>query len=213
MATYKNGISGTFYGKVGTVVGSTWNGIDYMRSLPRKSKRPPTEAQKAQRSKLSLAISFLSPVSELINIGFRNDTMKKSGFNTATSYLLQECITGNYPDFSIDFSKVLISSGNLTGAWNTTLASESAGSLLINWTDNSGSGTARSTDQAMILVYDSAGDRHIYNLDGASRSSAGDIVFLPADFSGSEVDVWIGFRSLSRNSVSTSIYAGRVEVA
>jgi len=37
MGTYNKGILGAFYGKVGTVVGSTWRGKDVMRSLPRKS--------------------------------------------------------------------------------------------------------------------------------------------------------------------------------
>jgi len=213
MATYKNGIAGPFSGKIGPVVGSTWNGIDYMRSLPRKSTRPPTEGQKAQRMKMSMAISFLSPVSELVNACFKGETLKKSGFNEATSHLIREAIVGTYPDFAIDYSQVLISSGSLTGAWNAVASSGSAGSLTVNWTDNSGSGTAKSTDQAIILVYNPAGARYLYTVEGASRSSASATMTLPADYSGDEVEVWIGFRSLNQQRISTSIYAGRVVVA
>jgi len=213
MATYKNGIAGTFSGKVGPVVGSNWNGIDYMRSLPRKSSRPPTERQKAQRLKMSIAISFLSPVSELVNVGFKTDTSKKSGFNEATSHIIQEAIVGTYPDFALDYSHVLISSGNLTGAWNAEASSASAGLLTVRWTDNSGSGTAKSTDQAIVLVYNPAGARYVYDMEGAGRGEGEHTMTLPSDFSGDAVEVWVSFRSVNRQRISTSIYAGRVLMA
>lgn len=34
MGTIKQGILGGFSGKVGNVVGASWKGIDYIRSLP-----------------------------------------------------------------------------------------------------------------------------------------------------------------------------------
>lgn len=40
MGTIKKGILGGFSGKVGTVVGGSWKGISYMRSLPQKVKKP-----------------------------------------------------------------------------------------------------------------------------------------------------------------------------
>jgi hypothetical protein len=42
MGTIKQGILGGFSGKVGTVVGASWKGIAYMRSLPQKVKNPRT---------------------------------------------------------------------------------------------------------------------------------------------------------------------------
>ena len=36
MAKYSNGINGPFIGKVGNVVGSSRNGVYYMKSLPDK---------------------------------------------------------------------------------------------------------------------------------------------------------------------------------
>ncbi|HEY1061659.1 MAG TPA: DUF6266 family protein, partial [Daejeonella sp.] len=69
MGTYKKGILGSFSGKVGTVVGSSWNGIEYMRSLPKPSSKAPTDLQMLQRAKLGMATGFLQPISALINIG------------------------------------------------------------------------------------------------------------------------------------------------
>lgn len=82
--------------------------------------------------------------------------------------------------------------------------------VAITWTDNSGSGTARSTDKAVILVYNPAKSKHIYTLAGASRNTAIETIILPADFSGDRVEVWITFISANNKSISTSIYAGNI---
>ena len=50
MGKIKQGILGGFKGKVGTVIGSSWNGIAYMRGLPQSQKDPKTAAQLSQRS-------------------------------------------------------------------------------------------------------------------------------------------------------------------
>ena len=50
MGKIKQGILGGFRGKVGTVIGASWNGIAYMRGLPQSVKNPKTAAQQAQRA-------------------------------------------------------------------------------------------------------------------------------------------------------------------
>lgn len=50
MGKIKQGILGGFKGKVGTVIGASWNGIAYMRGIPQSQKDPKTAAQMAQRA-------------------------------------------------------------------------------------------------------------------------------------------------------------------
>ena len=50
MGKIKQGILGGFKGKVGTVIGASWNGIAYMRGLPQSVRNPKTAAQEAQRA-------------------------------------------------------------------------------------------------------------------------------------------------------------------
>ena len=50
MGKIKQGILGGFKGKVGTVIGSSWNGIAYMKGLPQSQKNPNTLAQQKQRN-------------------------------------------------------------------------------------------------------------------------------------------------------------------
>ena len=50
MGKIKQGILGGFKGKVGTVIGSSWNGIAYMKGLPQSQKDPKSAAQMRQRT-------------------------------------------------------------------------------------------------------------------------------------------------------------------
>lgn len=50
MGKTKQGILGGFKGKAGTVIGSSWNGIAYMKGLPQSQKNPNTLAQQRQRN-------------------------------------------------------------------------------------------------------------------------------------------------------------------
>ena len=59
MGKIKQGILGGFKGKVGTVIGASWNGIAYMRGLPQSVKNPKTAAQQAQRA-------FFAEVQDLV---------------------------------------------------------------------------------------------------------------------------------------------------
>lgn len=214
MGTYKKGILGSFSGKVGTVVGSSWNGIEYMRSLPKPSTKAPTDLQLQQRIKLALAAGFLRPISSLVNLGYKSLAVKKSGYNVATAQVIAEAITGTYPEFEIDYSKVLFSKGNLTGPWNAVSSSVMPAVLNITWTDNSGSGTAKATDKAVLLVYNQYKSQFVFITDtGAERSSGSDTLALPSIFSGDTVEVWIAFISADKKTISTSIHAGQVVVA
>ena len=78
MGTIKKGILGGFSGKVGTVVGSSWKGISYMRSLPLKVRNPRTLRQLDQRSKFAIALGYLKPLNGLLRIGWKLNANKQS---------------------------------------------------------------------------------------------------------------------------------------
>jgi len=49
MGKIRQGILGGFRGKVGTVVGSYWNGIFYMKALPLSTKKSRSGSQTMQQ--------------------------------------------------------------------------------------------------------------------------------------------------------------------
>lgn len=213
MGKYKKGILGAFSGKIGTVVGSSWKGIEYMRSLPRPSTKAATDQQMIQRAKFALVSAFFRSASALINMGYQSLAQGKSGYNVATSDFIADAIIGTYPDFEIDYSKVLFSKGTLTGAYGVNAVSES-GSVKVSWDDNSNSGTAKASDQIVILVYNPDKGQFVYDINtGALRSAGEDTLLMPVEFLGDTVEVWVAFMTPDKKIFSTSMYVGQVLIA
>jgi hypothetical protein len=71
MGTIKKGILGGFLCKVGTVVGGSWKGISYMRSLPQSIKNPHTDGQMSQHTKFVLALSLLKLMTAFLRTGWK----------------------------------------------------------------------------------------------------------------------------------------------
>ena len=212
MGIIKQGILGGFSGKVGTVIGGSWRGISYMRSHALKIKNPRTEAQVSQRSKFTLALSFLKPITNVLRTGFKLYANKQTAFNAAMSYTLANAITGDYPDFELNFASALISRGTLTAAANG-LAAAADGKVTVSWEDNTGIGTAKATDKALIAVLNPSKGEGLSDNVGSARSAGSQIIDIPADWMGDEVQVYLGFVSEDAKEVANSVYLGSVTVA
>ena len=133
MGKYNQGILGAFSGKVGNVVGSSINGVDYMRSLPRKSTKTPTLPQLMQRAKFALMADFLRPLGAVVKVGFQSRKKGLTPYNAASSYNLEHAITGTYPNFVVDYPEVIFSKGNLLVVTDPEIATTVAAELEINW--------------------------------------------------------------------------------
>ncbi len=213
MAKLSQGILGGISGKVGTVVGGSWKGIDYIRSKPAQVANPRTEGQVAQRTKFSATIEFLQPLNPFLKIGYKNYANKKTAFNAAMSYVLQNAITGTAPNFTVDYQNALVSRGSLTKALNPNAVSTNVAEIDFTWSNNAGSGNALATDKAMLVVYNPSDKSATYTTAGADRSTGAATIQVPATFSGDNVEVYIAFISADGVAVSDSIYVGQITVA
>ena len=214
MGTIKQGILGGFSGKVGTVIGSSWKGISYMRGQAQHVKNPRSSGQMDQRSKFNLVLNFLQPNVPYIRIGYKSQAAKQTEFNAAMSYLLKNAVTGSYPNYALDFTEVMVSKGGLTqvtGAAVNWTAAQSK--LTFNWTDNSGVGNALATDKAMPFVYNKDKNETIYNTAGATRTTHTMDVTVPNNWSGDKVEVYLGMVSEDGALVADSLYLGEVTLA
>ena len=213
MGTIKKGILGGFSGKVGTVVGASWKGIAYMRSLPQKVRNPRTEPQRMQRSKFALTMNFLKPITGLLRTGWKMYAHRQSPINAAMSYAIANAITGTYPNYAIDPGKILISRGGLSPALNASATAVAGGTVTFAWSDNSGSSTAGQTDKALLAVVNPAKSEAVFDTAGATRSDTTMSVNLPADWVGETVDAYIGFISEDSKDIANSVYLGSITVA
>jgi len=211
MGTIKQGILGGFSGKVGSVVGGSWKGISYMRGKAVSIKNPRTLQQMMHRTKFAVALSVLQPITAFLRVGFKRYAYKKSEFNAAMSYTIKHAIVGDYPNYEIDYEKLLVSRGTLTGANNAT-ATPAAGKIKVAWEDNSGIGEAKPTDKALVLAINPEKGEAAYITDGAPRSAKTEDLMVSPYWSGDDVGVYLGFISENGKDVATSAYLGSVSV-
>jgi hypothetical protein len=211
MGTFKKGILGGFSGTVGTVAGGNRKGIDDMRSRP-VGNNSSSSAQLVQRAKFSLAAKFLRSMKNLLTISFKDFANKMTGPNSALAYALKNAITGEYPDFNLDYSLALVSRGSLPNAAAPGASSTQPGVINFNWSDNSGIGIAKATDKAILVAYSPDFNQCIYTTAGAKRSETAATLDVRA-FSGKTVETWLAFITASGKDVAPSMYTGKVIVA
>ena len=210
MGTIKQGILGPFSGKVGTVIGTIRNGKGYMRGLSTSHKDAKTKRQLAQRQKFKLAMQLVSPASEFIKIGYRNEANNQFAVNAAMSYNWKVAITGAYPSFGIDPSKLQLSHGKLAEAEGYK-ATVSRNSVSFTWDDNSAEEDASISDFAMLAVYNFTKHKVAESLEDASRTDGKASVKIPASWKDDKLSCYIAFASVENNAVSDSIYIGDVK--
>jgi len=212
MGQIKKGILGGFSGTVGTVVGANWKGISYMRSRPQKIKNPRTKAQTEQRAKLKFAIDYLKPLHEAIQIGWKNAVVgKQSPFNAAVSHMMKNAITGTYPNYEIDHSKLLISKGYLLPPAEAFVAFKTSDPLkCFNYISITNGTTANPKDIALVAVYNS--DKKEVIVAFGRRIPFGDprretrrsFIRFPENWENDYVHAYIGFISEDGKQASNS---------
>jgi hypothetical protein len=213
MGTYNKGILGPFSGKVGTVVGANWRGKDVMRSLPKKTNRTPSETQKLQRQLFSTVSEFLTPISPVLSLYFGRRGGEQSRRNQAMSYHMRDAVQYVDPNFDILYNKVLISKGDLVGAKNPVITALGSNKISYTWDNNADQGSAKASDQLVVVLYAPADNLYYYLLNAANRDATTAILTLPTYFLGLEVQSWITFASADKANYATSVYMGAVTVS
>ncbi len=210
MGTINKGILGGFSGKVGTVVGANWRGMDIIRSLPKKSSRIPTEEQLSQRLRFALVAQFLAPLQPVLSAFFGQAQNERSRRNLATSYHLKEAIAGAFPNFVMDYMKVVVTRGELLGPQDLQHTPQAGAQIAFTWQDNSGQGSSRNDDGLLLVVYNEV--RNLYEIRqlAANRDALAYTLNLPDGWSGETVMVWASMTSADGKKAANSVYVGAV---
>ena len=153
MAIISKGILGAYYGKVGEVVGSSWRGINYVKSLPRKIKRTASEKALNQRAKFAMVAGFLKPLREFLKKSFNDKGLEfMTSSNYVTSQLLKNAIVGKLPSLTFDYSKVELSKGMISKLMDLTYEDED-NKILVNWADSEFSLLPEPDSNVHMIVY------------------------------------------------------------
>ncbi|MDT0294177.1 DUF6266 family protein [Mesonia ostreae] len=213
MGKINQGILGGLSGKVGNVIGGSWKGIDYLRIKPSSVANPRTKGQVNQRTKFAVTLQFLQAVKPFIKVGYKKLAIKKTEFNAAMSFILNNAITGIEPNFEIDYQNAKLSRGALSEPLNAATDLTVPGQITFNWDDNSAEGNANENDKAMLLAYNPLKRESISVLNGAQRDAGAEIITIPSSYSGDNLELFMAFISEDETELSNSIYLGSGTVA
>lgn len=211
MATYTDGINGNFKGKVGTVIGSSWKGKAYMKSLHHPRTIPPHKLEQQNRNKFGMAHHWLKPedVKAFVRAGFKGYSPTVEGFLAAKSCLLKNSFTNDGDEMVIDPALAQVSYGDLPLPANITADKTAPDELQITW-DAVERNTEGACDQLMILAYDIENGEAISNITGQFRYVGKDSLGLPPAEPERTYHIYAAFVAADRSCQSASVYLGTV---
>jgi len=211
MAKFQNGVLGSFDGKVGTIVGAKWKGVEYIRHKGRKSKKPFTEAQLEHQAKFRCVGKFVNKLSDLLKETYPVSS-RRTSINYAFADIYAKAITGSYPAFDLDYIKVSVSKGVLFNGESVQANASGNGIIKFTWVDNTDDNMAKADDRAVLVAYCPELELPVFTLQGGARSDGAGTLTMK-NYIGKEVETWIAFLSANGKEVSSIIYSGQLTVS
>lgn len=209
MAQHKPGVAGEVRGKIGRVVYSKWRKKRVAKETPKRTWKPPSLALRTQRAKFKTNSTFLKQFVEVIQVGFPPDKSNINGWAKAVKYNIKNVITGTFPDYSIDISKIMLSHGPLDQV-NTPEMIYEDGELFVDWLnpDHLNLGVEEE-DRLQLCVYEPEGKANLFFYpDIAFRKDTYFKQVIKSPFHNGPVHAWIFLVSANGKKVSSSQYLG-----
>jgi hypothetical protein len=208
MATYKNCLLGGFRGKLGNIVGSSWNGIPVIRRAPGPRKNPPTILQLQQQERFKLLVQFIRPLKGLLDETFKNSAKRMSCLNKAISEN-KEIIIGEYPDFRIDYARVVLCKYSASAGYTISVACLGPGILRFAWENIAGTNREGMPNLLFVAAYCGELKRWIYNMFPQVENDGSCHLDLAA-FCGYKVQTYVGFKPAFGRPFSS--FSGSVDI-
>ncbi len=203
------GVNGPIQGKVGKLIGSSRNGIPYVKGPYKKRTLVVSERELANRKKFAAAQAWLSPLLDFVREGFRGYSQRAQGFVAAKSWILKNAFTGEGENLLIDPARVKVSSGDLPNPENLSVSLTETGEMKFTW--NPGNVGPGACDQIMMLAYDVGKGYAMFNTTGQFRSNGVDSLHLDRTY-GNHFHVYAAFSAADRSRQSDSMYLGEWKI-
>ncbi|MES2827378.1 MAG: DUF6266 family protein [Bacteroidota bacterium] len=210
MGKMDGGAYGPVSGRVGNTISYMLNGKNVIRAVG-KIKKQPSVKQLAVRQAMKVVISFLRPMLPVINLGFKYAITgsERNAHNEAVSHNKLNAVTGAYPNLSIDYNKVKVSSGRLERPVSPTVK-RVAGGLEFTWDTPELDELMRRRDRTMLAAYFPETKKAAYMINGANRLDGKDFLELTNKMLDHDFEAYIAFLAADMSSVSDSVYCEKV---
>ena len=192
-------------GTVGNFVTSTYRGQNVVRSKAFNPKDANSEAQQKHRNIFKMMSDEYRSLTQLITVGFPTRPQNQSPYNAFMAENLSNAVdnTGEFP--VIDYSKMIVSKGNLTKV-NVQNASLTAEGVTVSYQPLSAMpGTA--ADDVIMAVLKTTGGA-VYGVTKSRGSAETDTLLLPAASATADdvLYIYLSVVSADKARASSTVY-------
>ncbi|WP_316839734.1 DUF6266 family protein [Pedobacter gandavensis] len=208
MGRLNNGLFGGFQGRVGNLVGYMLNGKPIIRLIGHSTK-PLSPARKANCQKMTVINDFLRPHLNFIRTGFRLITAgtDRNFYNEAVSYNKKHAVQGVFPNITMDYTKALVSMGNLLPAAKTEISKHKDG-IEFKWEVPADLLWEHRNDRAMLLIHFPDAKVSTAVMSGSRRHEGREVVAIDPSLAESRIEAYISFINEDATEISDSVHAG-----
>jgi len=207
----QNPLIGRARGKGLGAVFSTWFGLNVVRSYNPTPQQSNSPAQLDQRQKFSVVQNLMSKLLLFVRDGFSAFQQGQTAFNEAMSRNIKSAITGTYPNYTIDHSKLSLSDGSLIDLGAVTINGEDPLEVVGTWERTAAEGNASVNDKVTMVVYCDEMPFALYSDPSIVRLDGEAVLAIPADWT--PFDKYVHFKAgseLSGTVKSPSQYGGMI---
>lgn len=207
MSEFISSTFGKISGRHGTAVAmnSKSTGKTYLRihSVPTD---PKSAKQVAQRSKFGFVNQEMNCMRNLFKISLGGNQGVSQGISLAFN-----AVTGEFPDYTIDYSKLVISQGGLNTSGQLSVAKTTGTTLKFDW-DTTVGYQGDDNDGVNIVLLNAQNKVGLLKQNIVLRGVGTVDIDLPAVWAGQSVHCWIYFSSPDGTMNSNSQYIDLVQL-
>ena len=203
------GVYGGILGNVGNVIGSTWKGKSYIKIKPLSVVQPDTEPQTDQRNKF-VNVSAVARIllTNIVKPLWDRYVKNMSGYNRFIKYniaLFED--SSPSPD-----DKFVITVGQMQGTViDSIVLINGSCNVDFNWTDDTGRGFKKDSDQSFVVCYNSQKDEWGSSPVPTLRNSEFIRLVMPTMVvAGNKLSCYMAFKSADGALVSFTSYISGV---
>ncbi|NQX39699.1 hypothetical protein SAMN05421820_10696 [Pedobacter steynii] len=209
MALSLNGPHGHLKGKIGNLVFYLLNGQPVVRTIGDPGK--PSINQKGNQQAMSVTMKVFKSMKSFINSSFELEARGtvRNPFNLAISYNKKNALKGAYPNLRIDYSKIVLSYGDLPLANDLKMVKTETG-VLISWGLSNQDFPALNNDMVMLMLHHPLDHRSTTVLNACRRDAGQHFIPLSNTELNEPIEAYICFKSANGKKISDSAYLGNL---
>ncbi len=202
------------YGEVSGKFGNTVGAVDKKGRTTMREYRAPgdpkTESQVSQRTKfgfINTELSFMQRMFKTTYVSY----ITKEDLRKASWMAVKNSVTGTYPDFTIDYTRLVIAKGSLPRLGQVSVTVGANGTIDMTWDTTLFLGVDP-TDKVKIVFNDPDMKSWFISDDNTIRSDGSMTVTIPQSWSGLKVHCWVYAVSSTGKTTSMSQYVSELQL-